>query len=464
MGRPAKRTEDQQLQALRKVITPRGILGVKEYKKFRIRASNKVAEWSIARVDAFVVSKMETGEVRPSQAIPKENWQAIKDTFAAATHPSVSDPRREQRKMKAVIVDWMVARTNNHLHAAHLAIMKDNLRKASIPALGIEAVVSIMEAEGDLTLEDRVRGFLGQPRPEWRRESWEWARSKGWLVPEGNPRGQTRIPKESVVVEFGTGYEGATDGLRIPYSRVVSVDITRQPVVAKERKSVPDFLVSFETAAQNGKETGGAAFWVAQQAQVLKGELAAIWASPSCKEGSIAQGLNKGKGTGAGPHSGQDFSEDSLQGLRAVLAAIDKARKKDPSIQYVLEQPAQSAVKNLKEMKALGQGVVVQGCAYGERQSGKKYILWMSPETKEMFQPVLPASTRSLCAFCKAGEKHPQGYCPRKGSGQERVHLEGMTNAAARNRVPPGLAQHLGWVMRKARDQVRKQLKDQEEK
>ena len=59
MGRPAKRTEDQQLQALRKVITPRGILGVKEYKKFRIRASNKVAEWSIARVDAFVVSKME---------------------------------------------------------------------------------------------------------------------------------------------------------------------------------------------------------------------------------------------------------------------------------------------------------------------------------------------------------------------------------------------------------------------
>jgi len=44
------------------------------------------------------------------------------------------------------------------------------------------------------------------------------------------------------------------------------------------------------------------------------------------------------------------------------------------------------------------------------------------------------------------------------------VHLEGMTNAAARNRVPPGLAQHLGWVMRKARDQVRKQLKDQEEK
>ena len=100
-------------------------------------------------------------------------------------------------------------------------------------------------------MEDRVRGFLGQPRPEWRRESWDWARSKGWLqchvVPEGDPRAQTRIQEESVVVEFGTGYEGATDGLRIPYSRVVSVDITRQPVVAKERKSVPDFLVSFET-------------------------------------------------------------------------------------------------------------------------------------------------------------------------------------------------------------------------
>jgi len=80
-----------------------------------------------------------------------------------------------------------------------------------------------------------------------------------------------------------------------------------------------------------GKETGGAAFWVAQQAQVLKGELAAIWASPSCQEGSIAQGLNKNKGSGAGPYSGQNFSDDSMQGLMAVLKAITEARKKNRS-------------------------------------------------------------------------------------------------------------------------------------
>jgi hypothetical protein len=466
MGRTNMRTEAQQLAALRAAIKHKGPMGKGEWDRFRRSASSGSKGWPVARLDAWAVRMIEAKVLRPTLAFPEVKWQAIRDAHTAATHPSAPDPLREQRELNAAVTNWIVVHTNNHLHAAHLASMKDNLRRESLPVLAIEAVVSIMEEEGTITLEDRIRGPLAAPRPKWRQEAWTWARIQGWKVPQGDPRTQTRIPKESVVVELGTGYEGATEGLRVTYSRVVSVDLMRQPVVAKERKSVPDILVTFQAAAQRGKETGGAAFWVAQQAQVLKGELAAIWASPSCQEGSIAQGLNKNKGSGAGPYSGQNFSDDSMQGLMAVLKAITEARKKDPSIQYVMEQPAQSAVKDLKEVREeLGvEGLVVQGCAYGERKSGKKYILWMSPETRAMFSPVLPASPESKCEDCKAGKKHSQGMCPRKGSGQERVHLEGMTNAAARNRVPPGLAEHLGWVMRAARAHALQEMQNQKEK
>lgn len=100
--------------------------------------------------------------------------------------------------------------------------------------------------------------------------------------------------------------------------------------------------------------------------------------------------------------------------------------------------------------------MVVAGCAYGERQSGKKYRLWMSSETRERFTPVHPASDESQCAWCKNGEQHPQGYCPKKGQDKQRVSLEGFTTAAARNRVPPGLAE----AVAKAQQQAREALKE----
>ena len=85
----------------------------------------------------------------------------------------------------------------------------------------------------------------------------------------------------------------------------------------------------------------------------------------------------------------------------------------------------------------------------GERKSGKKYRLWLSPETEAVFKPILPTQKESECEECKAGAKeHQQGYAPAAGSSQGRIKTPGLSGEAARNRVPPNLAAHVGMVMR----------------
>jgi hypothetical protein len=49
--------------------------------------------------------------------------------------------------------------------------------------------------------------------------------------------------------------------------------------------------------------------------------------------------------------------------------------------------------------------------------TGKKYRVWLSPETEARFKPILPSPLRTLkesaCEECKRGQKkHQQGYAP----------------------------------------------------
>ena len=108
-------------------------------------------------------------------------------------------------------------------------------------------------------------------------------------------------------------------------------------------------------------------------------------------------------------------------------------------------------MKDMPEViRAIGEGLKVYGCAWGERKSLKPYRLWLSPATAEIFHPIHPSSPLSRCEECKAGVVHTQAMMPAAGSTQERVRLPGMTVGAARNRVPPRLAEHVGLAMRTA--------------
>ena len=78
----------------------------------------------------------------------------------------------------------------------------------------------------------------------------------------------------------------------------------------------------------------------------------------------------------------------------------------------------------------------------------KPYNLWMSEPAKkymvESYEKLAP------CRYCQNKEKHPEGQMPAKGSKQGRVKEDGLYNEAARNRVPPDLAQAAGQAMMRA--------------
>jgi hypothetical protein len=113
----------------------------------------------------------------------------------------------------------------------------------------------------------------------------------------------------------------------------------------------------------------------AQQAGVLKGNLGGMWASPCCTLWTTLQNLIQSKE--GGQQSAVQMEErvqEELKGINAVLDGIVLARMRDPNTQYCVEQPATSSMRDIARVKTvLGEGIVVQGCAYGERLSGKKY-------------------------------------------------------------------------------------------
>lgn len=451
-----RRSEEDQEKALNK-LKVKGNITKDKLQAFRRSATNKTG-WSMIRIDKWLAIRAQDKKF----TTPATREPASREAAIARGH---EDPRvAEFASVRERVRKWVSKRTEGHVTAAHFAQMKDNIRGA-MPKIGIEAVVASMEGSGEITLEDRVKGRGAKPRTTWRKEAAEWAKERGW--PTVNPAGGGRVEEkgrehEDVAVELGAGWEGATEGLRRVWDRVITIDTTRQTLKKREKgkpatKSTPDFLTTFQRAA---KHQEGAAVWAAQKGGARKGELAAAWGSPDCKYWTTAQGFQKmTEGTIYQRRLGEQETQEarlahqeSEEALYSVLDAFKKARKKDPKFQYAMEQPAWSEMRhNHRVRKELGEGIVIAGCAYGERQSEKKYRLWMSPETEKHFQAIDPRSEQSQCRWCKEGKLHPQAYCPKPGQDAQRITLAGYTTAAARNRVPPDLAEAVARAQWKGR-------------
>ena len=138
-----------------------------------------------------------------------------------------------------------------------------------------------------------------------------------------------------------------------------------------------------------------------------------------------------------------------------MIRGIRLEREGDPHHQFVLENPAWSALQFNGEMiKYFGEGVVVQGCAYGGRKAGKGYRFWMTPDTLEKFKllQVLPDNFRSKCAECKAGKKHLQAVCPQKGDKRPQEGVPGELKKVTKNRIPALLAAVIGRALIRGRE------------
>ena len=169
----------------------------------------------------------------------------------------------------------------------------------------------------------------------------------------------------------------------------------------------------------------------------------------ACTEESVVRGMANGTGQ-AGVRAGRKRSKFATTSVKAVLDGLKEAKKAIPSLQYCLEQPRDSALKDLPRVKRqLGTGVVVPACPYG-RKSSKEYRLWLAPETEAVFQPLTRTEERSLCQACKEGHLHEQAHAPKPGDKRKRIHEEGHTGAAARNRIPWRLSKQVGEDMLQA--------------
>jgi hypothetical protein len=451
MGKTTQRTEGDQWRVLRTYMPPgRKTIGKAALARFRHNACNKTG-WDLARLDAWIAHLVSEKQVStPALATPQQR-------AAAGTRAHGTSAEQQQAKVERGVRKWVAKNTRGHLSAAQMTLVKERLRGGCGSRKGVEMVVLTMEHHQDVTIEDRIQARGGHPRVAWRKEAVAWAREQGWVVPETLTLTPQIAPirSEEVAIEMGSGWEGATEGLRKMYDRVITVDRKINTITRGERYAVPDLKMEFSTLANHPK---GAVLKAAEIAGVRKGDVGAVWASPQCTLWTPGQAMNTD--TQAKTVALQQRQEvERGAGLHAVLAGIEKAREADPTLQYCIEQPEVSKVKQLPEMAQWGAGVTVQACAYGERRSAKRYRLWLSPEAHYEFQPILPTGPRSQCEECKAGRPHTQAQIPsrkqRLAGTVQRVHIPGKTVEAANNRVPPALAEHVAWAMRSARLKMR---------
>ena len=133
-----------------------------------------------------------------------------------------------------------------------------------------------------------------------------------------------------------------------------------------------------------------------------------------------------------------------------MMRGVRMENERGPRHQFVLENPAWSALRFDKQLtKYFGEGVVVQGCAYGGRKTGKGYRFWMSAESLEAFKEleILPDDVRLKCEECKATILHKQAACPQKGDKRKRESVPGELKKATKNRIPMLLAAVIGRAM-----------------
>ena len=93
----------------------------------------------------------------------------------------------------------------------------------------------------------------------------------------------------------------------------------------------------------------------------------------------------------------------------------------------------------------------VNGCAYGLKHQGT-YHYWTNLAVDEWE----PRKAEEYCCHCRNNTKHEQVMIPGKGDTRPRPTLEGYTGDAAKNRVPPDMAESVAVGFMKAAEARKK--------
>ena len=135
---------------------------------------------------------------------------------------------------------------------------------------------------------------------------------------------------QHIMIEMGMGWNGATEGFRRVFDRVVGIDRKRQKI-GKGKKSQPDYLREFEDA---GQWKGGMVKGMAVKAGVRAMDRVSSFASIDCTEESLAQAFNRWRKGGKGYYAGKKRTKWAHGGLNAVIQGVRKENERDTHHQF----------------------------------------------------------------------------------------------------------------------------------
>ena len=356
-----------------------------------------------------------------------------------------------QMKARRLVEEWIeeevrVTTAAPVVKPAMVETMSDVLKRPEhgVTRQTIQYTIINMAAEGRIRVEHTLGGS------QWVHDTLQWAVQKGLTTAAQaqlvGSRAKARVtaidPDTLTITELGSGWEGATEPLKEVIPRVVTVDNTRQNKGAVKGLTVPELRARF----RRGKEK--VVRWVASKAGISRKGGKLLWASVSCQEGSVGNGLGKSQGRGRGTRGGKAQDTWTTEDIGEVVQGIDEWEREWGGI-WAFENPKGSAVHQHPAVVATWgnkQGVrkvEARGCCYGT-ESQRPYEIWTNLTAEEW----TPVDWMTACKHCRHNTKHPKQWAPRKGSGAKRVGAkDGFTGDAIRNRIPRQLAVEVAVAM-----------------
>ena len=430
----------------------KGTVYVSMEKLRRARKAAPACNWSVADWRQTLIDLQEQGKLTVAGAAPTgTDWKK-----RAAGAVGTKTDRAEQ--IICSIWEWSCKEASKEggskmvIRGGQTHRIIDLQSSATKSAKQIRAALAIMAYRGEAHVEMNVYGQRGTTvnrvreiatcliQEGWAqtRQAWSMAKSVH-LHPE----------KSWTILEMGSGWEGATDGMRRAegVQRVVTRDCASHEVGPKG-EVFPEVWGYFEE-----EPVGRLIHNTIKKAGVRSKDVIGVWMSLSCKEHSTANGLGAGTGTGKGWYAGKEMSPAEKEGMIAAVIGVWEWHLEDPTRHHFLMENVGWGSMRFEEevLKRMGEGQVLNGCAYGLKHM-KPYRYWTSIPSDVW----APKAAEEYCPACmqQPKGKHEEVMCPKPGDNRPRPRLKGFSAKAARNRVPPSWAQEIAEAFVKMRRMI----------
>jgi len=427
----------------------------------------------IKHLRELVAEMVENGEATVATKVtPASKGVAAVITAAGRTTAKIATRLPKIATIRGKMMQWIEKRASGtttaipHLTAAMRTQMIAAMARRATTAPEARAALATLEAEGSVTTE----AYAGKKytRQETNQEQKKHLAEMEWPNPTATMLAARRKGKVTArgptALDLGSGWEGATDGMR-QHMRVVGVDMTRQSKGKEAGMAKPDLLMNM---AVDASTTYTVVEQVMKRTGTWQEDLCHIHISPNCDPESTLQRIEVTQKRGKGEHAGMQRPEQQERTIQAISRGIKQAVQTDPTISYTVEQPKETALKNHPALTSLpGEVRIVKGCCYGYKWQ-KPMRIWTN--LGKWWKPKCSHEPRWLlkcphCRECRENKPHKQCLI-RRGPHDKRpgAKLPGLSPEASRNRIPTKMAAEWAVASMARQSAMRKQARQENHK